>query len=258
MHAFDSLSADEIRRGCFTGMRLVPPPDLLDADLRRRIEAQRRILGWIVASVSVSALDQFTDPIATEHHVIPPGWWFSAEALGVTDARGRVYLVACGTEGSPLHYRMAAGLDHRRQGIDAQAWAIIAAHEAMHSAHNRALGFDAAAAALADPVRTPGGEIAGFAAFVRLVHQRMTGGALPEGYDDDRWPWRAPGLDGWLEGIAAAVAPFAVPPAGAERPCSEAAWLEAQRLSFSQDMRDLLAMREAAARWRARNAEAAA
>lgn len=250
-----AVTNDEIRRGLTTSVRVIPPAGLLDDDLRRRIEAQQHVLAYVVASIFAAARVPIPIALIHAHRVIPPGWWFDARELAFTDARGRVSLVACGVEGVPLFHRMGEGPDHRWQGIDAEAWAVIAAHEACHAAHHLVVGFDAISAALTDPARRPGTEVEGFADFARFVHERITGAALPAGYDAARWPWRAPGLSGWLEAIAAAVLPFAVPPAPAERPCTEAEWLEAQRVSFSEDLRDVLAMREAAARWRAAASE---
>lgn len=257
MHIDLAIPSDEIRRGLASAARVIPPPDLLDGDLRRRIEAQEQLLRWAVASVCAAVDAPLAAAIRAEHRVIPPGWWASPSELGFADARGAVSIVAHGQEGTPLGYRMGEGLDHRRQGIDAMAWAVVCTHEACHAAHHLIAGFDATAAALTDPGRDPAREIGGFGAFAAHLHKRITGVALPSGFNADRWPWRAPRLDGWLEGLAAAIAPFAVPPAPEQMPCTEAAWLEAQRLSLSQDMRDLLAMREAAARWRAGAGEAA-
>lgn len=252
-----SISNDELRRGLFTGMRVIPPPELLDPDLRQKIEGQTHILCWVVAAICSAARAPVPISILDAHKTVPPGWWFSPHELGITTARGVVSMVAHGIEGPPLGYTLGDGLDHRRQGIDAMGFAILALHEASHAAHHLLIGFDASAAALMDPTRKPGIEIDGFRQFVALVHQRVTGAALPSGYDASRWPLGAPGLSGWLEGLAAAVLPFAVEPAPAQRPCSEADWIEAQRLSFSEDLNNLMAERAAAARWRAACAEPA-
>lgn len=250
-----AITNEEIRRGLTTSVRVIPPPDLLDADLRLRIEAQQHVLRYVVGTLTAAVDAPLDAAVRIKHAIIPCGWWFSAHALGLTDARGRVSMIAAGINGVPLGYRLGPDLDHRWQGLDAMAWAVIATHESAHAAHHLLIGIDAAAAALMDTTRQPGQEVEGFAGFVRHVHQRVTGKPLPEGFNAARWPLGAPGLAGWLEGLANAVLPFAVEPAPAQRPCSEADWLEAQRLSFSQDLHDLMREREAASRWRAACAE---
>ena len=256
MHIDLAIPSDEIRRGLASAARVIPPPDLLDGDLRRRIEAQEQLLRWAVASVCAAVDAPLAAAIRAEHHVIPPGWWFAPAELGFADAAGRVSMIACGIEGVPLGYRTGADADHRRQGIDAVSWAVICTHEAAHAAHALVVGFPAMAAALVDPARKPGAEVEGFGSFAAHLHKRITGVALPSGFNADRWPWRAPGLDGWLEGLPAAIAPFAVAPASPECPCDEATWLDVQRASLNADLRNLFAEREAAARWRAGAGEA--
>jgi hypothetical protein len=162
-----------------------------------------------------------------------------------------VTVIAHGRDGVALNYRDDQGIDHRRVGIDARAWAVLALHEAAHCAHHLMVGLGATADALSHPAREPGQELDGFREFVRLVHRGMTGERLPDAFDAARWPKGAPGMGGWLARIAEAVSEFAVPPAPQVRPFDDARWLAAQAASWSVDLRNMLAEREAAAAWRA-------
>jgi hypothetical protein len=183
------------------------------------------------------------------HVSVAPGFWLSMECMGSTSPSGVVTMIAHGVEGVPLDYRAESGRDHCRRGVDAEAWATLALHEAAHAAHLLMVGFGAASAAVRVK-RDPGMEIEGFAAFAGLVHERLTGHRLPPDYAASRWPQDAPGMGGWVGKIAEAVAPFAVAPAG-ERPCDDAAWAALVHASVNQDMRDCEAQMKAAAAWRA-------
>lgn len=245
------VTDNEVRRGLLTTVRVLPDVRLLDADTRRGIEGQDSLLAWVVASVCAAARVPVPLTLLDAHRSIPPGWWMSGDVMGITNARGMVSLIACGRDGAVLSYRSGCGVDHREVGIDASAWAVLAAHEAVHAAHHLLVGLGAAADALADPARQPGDEVEGFVQFVGLVHQRMTGQRLPDSYDASRWPLGVPRMLGWLEAVAVAVTPFAVPPAPKVRPFSEAEWLVAQGRSFAVDLRNLAAERAAAEAWRA-------
>lgn len=208
-------------------------------------------------SEGIAAAARVAVPVAMldAHQSIPPGWWFSDATMGSTSAAGLATLIAHGQQGVTIGYRNADGTDHRRLGIDAFAWATIATHEALHVCHALLIGLGPAHLALFDPNRLPGEEIEGFAAVAGLVHLRLTGKRLPDHYDGARWPLHAPGMEGFLARIAETVAPLAVPPARAERPCTEDEWLEEQARSFTEDINNLLRARAAAAAWRAACAE---
>lgn len=253
-----AISNDEIRRALTSGIRMIPPRHLLDQDTRRRIEAQDRILASVVVTICAASGVAIPASIIGAHRSVPPGWWFDAGAMGWTSAFGDVSMIAAGSDGVPISYRDGDGIDHRRQGVDATGWAILALHEACHSAHHLALGLGAAATAMRDPHRAPNQEPRGFATFVHDLHRRLTGSPLPAGYDATRWPLGAPGLLALVDGFAAAVAAYAVQPATEGCPCSEAEWLEAQRMSFSRDLHDDRILREAAAAFRSGQKESVA
>jgi hypothetical protein len=246
-----AIPDDELRRGLLTGIRMIPPPDMLDAETHANLGAQDNLLAIVVRFVCAAVGVAIPPEVEREHRCIAPGFWFASAVMGVTSAAGVVTVAACGRDGAPLHYRDGEGIDHRRQGVSAEAWAILALHEASHAAHHMGLGLGAAAVAVSGEWRGQDSEPEGHAEFVRGLHRRLTRGSLPAGCAPSRWPMGAPGMGTLVETFAAAVLPHAVGPAPAVRPCSEARWREAQGRSFAEDLRALAAEREAAAAWRA-------
>lgn len=240
------ITNDEVGRALFLRFRLFAPPHLLDAPTRRGMEGQQRLLSHVVATVCAAARVATPAAMSDAHRVVAPGWWFEISAMGVTTPVGAVSLVACGVDGAALLYINGTGVDHCSQGISSAAWAIVALHEAAHAAHHRFMGLGKAGVSLTSD-REPGEEPAGFKQFVRGLHRQITGALLPAAYDATRWPLEAPGMVERVERIAAAVAPFAVPQAPRERPCSDTEWLSIQAEAFAQDIRELIAMRNAVA-----------
>ncbi|MBR0671166.1 hypothetical protein [Neoroseomonas soli] len=236
--------------------RIPPPPELLDADTRQMIEAQDRILMGVMRDVLGVAQIPMPGPVHRAR-VCPPGWWGSSAIFGSCSPFGRVVMMAAGAEGMALDHVAGPGSDFRIRGLSPEVWAVIAGHEACHAAHWASLGPGAAAALATDPDRRPGEEPAGFGAFVRELHHRWTGRALPGGYDPLRWPQDAPGLGVWTALVACAVSAVAIPPPLGRQP-SEEEWMRAWRREASINCWEDDQMRAAAAAWRAEQGRAVA
>ncbi len=235
--------------------RVPPPPDLLDADTRQKVEAQERILMGVMRDVLGVAQVAMPGPVHRAR-VCPPGWWGSTAIYGGCSVFGRVVMMSAGSAGLDLDHVAGPGSDFRIRGLSPEAWAVIAGHEACHAAHNATIGIGAAAAAALDPDRRPGEEPAGFAEFVRGFHHRWTGKPLPDAYDATRWPQDAPGLGGWLLLIAFNVSAYALPPRPGRKPTDEE-WALAWRREASVGCWEDDQMRAAAAAWRAGQERAA-
>ncbi len=183
--------------------------EILAPDIRRRIEGQSRTLAATLVRMSVALGVDLQDHMHWPE-AIPPGWWFSPECLGHCTPWGLATIPACGTLGVDHDFRRGDG-DFRLQGLAPQSAALVGLHEIGHALLFLKIGRERSEAMLAE-AKGSDAEMPAWRDFCSEASRALFGRDLPAGFDFARWPLGAPGSLATVDGLAAQLARFAVPP----------------------------------------------